>query len=100
MKTVREKVTFFISGCLYIVFNLRLAPTFMETIVATGWQILQTAPFIIGVTWVVVSFFQYMANGEKMPWDRRVRIFFALGIMAGLFFAIYEYAGVTGTAAQ
>lgn len=94
MKTGREKFTFCLSGFLYFLFNLRLASTFQESVTATLWQLLQTIPYVAGVTWVVISFFQYMANGKKMPWDRRLRLFFAIGIMAGLIYAIYEYAGV------
>ncbi len=97
MKNIKEKITFYLSGLLYLLFNLRLASTPLESFKATLWQIAQTAPFIIGVTWVVVAFLQYMANGQKMPWDRRIRLFFAIGIMAGLFYAIYEYAGVGTT---
>jgi len=95
MKNVKERITFYFSGLLYAVFNLRIASNLEETIKATIWQFLQTAPFVIGVTWLFVAFFQYMANGEKMPWDRRLRLFFAIGIIVGLFYAIYEYAGVT-----
>ncbi len=95
MGNFKEKVTFYLSGLLYLLFNVRLASTPLESVKATIWQIVQTAPFIIGVTWMIVLFMQYMANGQKMPWDRRVRLFFALGIMAGLIYGIYEYAGVT-----
>lgn len=94
MKNYKEKISFYLSGLLYFLFNLRLAPSLAGTIKATLWQILQTAPFIIGITWIIVAFLQYMANGKKMPWERRIRIFFALGIMAGLLYGIYEYAGV------
>ncbi len=97
MKNIKEKITFYLSGLLYLLFNLRLAANPLESIKATLWQLAQTAPFIIGVTWVIVAFLQYMANGQKMPWDRRLRLFFAIGIMAGLFYAIYEYAGVGPT---
>ncbi len=99
MQSVKEKVTFFISGLLYLLFNLRLTTTLSESAMETMWQILRTAPYVAGVTWVFISFLQYMADGEKMPWDRRMRLFFALGIMVGLFIAIYEYAGV-GTSMQ
>lgn len=95
MKNFKETITFYLSALLYFVFNLRIASTPVETLKATLWQLAQTAPFIIGITWVIVSFLQYMANGKKMPWDRRLRLFFAIGIMAGLFYGIYEYAGVT-----
>jgi hypothetical protein len=43
---------------------------------------------------VIIALLQYMADGEKLPWDRRLRLFFALGIMAGLVYGIYEYAGL------
>lgn len=95
MSSVKEKFTLYLSGILYFVFNLRLASSLLESVKATLWQLLQTAPFIIAVTWMIVVFLQYMANGKKMPWERRIRMFFALGIMAGLIYAIYEYAGVT-----
>ncbi len=93
MNNLREKVTFILSGLLYLLFNLRLGATPVDSFKATGMQLLQTVPFIAGITWLVVAFIQYMANGQKMPWDRRVRLFFAIGIMAGLFYGIYEYAG-------
>jgi hypothetical protein len=93
MKNIREKVSFYASATVYLLFNLRLSTGFQESLIATLWQILETAPYVAGFTWVLISFLQYMANGEKMPWDRRLRLFFAIGIMAGLFFAIYEYTG-------
>lgn len=84
----------FLSALLYLVFNLRLGVDGAATIKATLWQILQTAPYVAGVTYVIIALLQYMANGDKLPWDRRLRLFFAVGILAGLLFGIYEYAGV------
>ena len=95
MKNIREKITFYLSGCLYLLFNIRVYNTPLESLKATLWQLLQTMPFIVGITWMIIVFLQYMANGQKMPWDRRVRLFFAIGIMAALLYGIYEYAGVT-----
>jgi NADH:ubiquinone oxidoreductase subunit 3 (subunit A) len=94
MKNIREKVTFYLSALLYLVFNLRIGADFPKTAVATGWQILQTAPFIAGFTYLIISILQYMGDGSKLPWDRRLRLFFAIGIIAGLVFGIWEYAGV------
>lgn len=93
MSELKEKFTFYVSAILYLLFNLRLGGDAMATVKATGMQILQTAPFVAGFTIFIVSFLQYAASGKKMPWDRRLRLFFALGIMSGLLFAIYEYAG-------
>jgi hypothetical protein len=94
MVNIQGKVSFFLSAVLYLVFNLRLGVDGAATIKATLWQILQTAPYVAGVTYVIIALLQYMANGDKLPWDRRLRLFFAVGILAGLLFGIYEYAGV------
>jgi hypothetical protein len=86
----------YLSAALYLLFNLRLGADNQATLTATLWQIIQTAPYVAGIAYVIIALLQYMAGGEKIPWDRRLRLFFAIGILAGLFFAIYEYAG-TGT---
>ncbi len=62
---------------------------------ATAWQIVQTAPYVAGFTYLLIAVVQYMTGGEKIQWNMRVRMFLALGILAGLLFGIYEYAGVT-----
>ena len=94
MQSVKEKITFYLSGLLYLVFNLRMGADAAATVKSTLWQILQTAPYVAGITYVIIALLQYMAGGEKVPWDRRLRLFFALGILAGLVYGIYEYAGV------
>ncbi len=93
---LRNRITLFLSALLYLLFNLRLAGDSISSIKATGWQLLTTAPYVAGGTLVIVSFLQYMTDGEKLPWDRRLRIFFGLGIFAALLMAIYEYGGVAG----
>lgn len=93
MQSIKGKVSFYLSAVVYLLFNLRLGADVSTTLKATGWQILQTAPYVAGFTYVIIALLQYMADGEKLPWDRRLRLFFALGIMAGLFYGIYEYAG-------
>lgn len=100
MSDIRSKVTFTASAVLYLLFNLRVGADLQSTLVATGWQILSTAPYVAGLTYVIIALLQYMAGNEKLPWDRRLRLFFALGIMAGLLFGIYEYAGVDISAGQ
>ncbi len=93
MHGLKNTVTFYLSAAVYLLFNLRLGSDLPTTLQSTAWQIAQTAPFVIGGTYVIIALLQYMAGGEKVPWDRRLRLFFAIGIMAGLVFAIYEYAG-------
>lgn len=97
MQDLRNKVTFTLSGLLYFVFNLRVGVDVLATLKATLWQIAQTAPYVAGLTYFIIALLQYMAGGDKVPWDRRLRLFFAIGIIAGLLFSIYEYAGVDVT---
>ncbi len=94
MQSIREKITFISSAILYLLFNLKIAASWQQSMMATLLQVGKTAPVNIGLTWVIVAFMQYIANGKKMPWERRVRIFFAVGIISGLLYAIYEYTGV------
>lgn len=94
MKTTKEIITFYLTAAAYILFNLRLADTLMNSLGATISQILLTAPFVIGITCVIVGIVQYMAEGEKVPWISRLRLFFTIGIFAGLVYAIYDYTSV------
>ena len=93
MQDIKEKIRFSASAVLYLLFNLRIGSDLSTTVTATGWQILQTAPYVAGLTYLIVSVLQYMGDGSKLPWDRRLRLFFAIGIMAGLILAIWEYGG-------
>lgn len=93
MIAIERKLTFYTSAVLYLLFNLRLGPDAFSTLKSTFWQIAQTAPYVAGVTYVFIAFLQYMADGNKVPWDRRFRLFFAIGILAGLIYGIYEYTG-------
>lgn len=89
-----KSVSFYVTALGYILFNLRLASDPLSSLLATGKQILTTAPYVIGITYVAVAVVQYMAQGERVPWPQRIRLFFTLGIFAGLVYAIYEYTGV------
>lgn len=86
-------LSFYVTAAVYVLFNLRLASDPLSSILATGKQILLTAPYVIGITYVVVGVTQYMAKGEKVPWPQRFRLFFTIGIFAGLVYGIYDYTG-------
>jgi len=86
-------LSFCVTGAVYVLFNLRLAADPLTSVLSTAKQILLTAPYVIGITFVVISFIQYMAQGKKVPWLQRFRLFFSIGIFAGLVYAIYDYTG-------
>jgi hypothetical protein len=95
MQSVKERVRFTLSALLYFLFNLRIDSTLAATLEATGLQLLYTVPFVAGFTYLIISVLQYMGDGTKLPWDRRLRLFFAVGIIAGLILGIWEYGGVS-----
>lgn len=97
MQGVKEKVSFYLTAAVYLLFNLRPAADLAVTVQSTLWQILQTAPYVAGITWFIIAVLQYMSDGEKVPWERRFRLFFTIGIFAGLVYAIIEYTA-KGTA--
>lgn len=86
-------VSFYVVAAVYVIFNLRLASDPFGSVLATAKQILMTSPYVIGITFVVVSVIQYAAGGEKVPWISRLRLFFTIGIFAGLVYGIYDYTG-------
>ncbi len=93
MENIREKISFYLTVAGYMLFNLRPAANLAETVQYTLWQCLQTVPYAAGITWFIVAVLQYMSDGEKVPWDRRFRLFFTIGIFVGLVYAIIEYTG-------
>ena len=75
----------------YLLFNFRYAPdSLVASIKATLMQILTTAPYVAGLTILLVSVINKMA-GDRLPWDRIIRIYCTIGIFIGLFFAMSEY---------
>ena len=94
MSAIQGKFSFYLSAFIYFLFNLRIGNNLQDTMIATLWQLLQTAPFVAGLTYLIISVLQYMGDGSKISWDRRLRLFFAIGIMAGLIYGIWEYGGV------
>jgi len=76
---------------VYLFFNFRYAPgSWIASIKATSMQLMTTAPYVAGLTILLVSVMQKM-SGERLPWDRIVRIYCTLGILIGFFFALSEF---------
>ena len=91
MSAIKKNVSLSLVICAYLLFNLRFTPESLAvTVKSTLVQILMTAPFVVGLTILVVSFMQ-RSTGERLPWDRIVRIYCTLGIIIGFFYALNEY---------
>ena len=91
MKTLREKISFILTALAYLVFHIRTGPSTGSIVAGTVEQLLRTAPYCIGFTWVLVAIIRYMHKGKWPPWDRIVRIFFTIGILFAFYFALYEH---------
>lgn len=91
MQTLREKITFILTALAYLVFHIRTGPTLGSIIAGTVEQLLTTAPYCIGFTFVLVAIIRYMHDGKRPAWDRIARIYFTIGILFAFYFALYEY---------
>lgn len=80
-------------GGVYLLCSLRYFPgNVWKTAVETALQLVTIAPLPGGATLVLVNFLQRSA-GQKMPWDRMVRIYLTLGLMIEILIGAYVYLG-------
>lgn len=94
-ETPRQGVlTLFFAGLGYVIFHLRLGQSLTATVLHTLAQMLLTAPYTIGFTFILISVYRRISGQQQRPpWTRVLRIFFAVGICFAFFFALYEYGG-------
>jgi hypothetical protein len=93
MKEIKSYISLLVLTGVYLLCSLRYFPgNWMKTVVESVLQIVTIAPLPGGATLVLVSFLQRSA-GEKMPWDRMVRIYLTLGVMVEILFGVHDYLG-------
>lgn len=92
MSTIREKITLILTALAYLLFHLRLGPDAGAIVSGTTYQVLLTAPYALGFTYIVAVVFRRLSGRGWLPWDRLLRVFFTVGILFAFFFALYEYA--------
>jgi hypothetical protein len=91
MHKFKENISLLLVILVYLLFNLRYTPeSLSDSFKSTLIQLLTTAPFVVGLTILVVSFMQ-RSTGERLPWDRIIRIYCTLGIIIGFFYGLNEY---------
>ena len=91
---MRESLTLFLSIMVYLLCNLRLTTTPMASLKATAWWLVYTAPFYAGIALIIIIFLQAMAGGKKLPWSRRLRVFLAVGMIAGFVMSVWANMGL------
>jgi len=89
--STKEKVSLFLLILVYMLVTVRYFPNRpMDTLAATVSHLLESVPYIIAVTIVVVSVMQKVV-GEKLPKNRIARIYLTFGLIAEFFFGMYHY---------
>ena len=92
MGLIRDKITFVLTALAYLLFHLRLGADALEIVSGTLRQMLMTAPYALGMTYITAVVFRRLSGKGWLPWDRLCRVFFTVGILFAFFFALYEYA--------
>ena len=87
-------MTLILSIVVYLLCNLRLTTTPAASLKATAWWLTCTAPFYAGISLVIIVFLQTMAGGRKLPWERRLRVFLAVGMIAGFVMSVWANMGL------
>jgi len=89
MHTLREKITFMLTALAYVLFHLGKAPDSGSILVGTTMALLNTLPYELGLSYMIVVFIRRTSGGKWPPWDRILRIFFTVGIVFGLIYSLY-----------
>ncbi len=77
---------------VYVLFHLRLGTDLRSTCNGTLYQVMLTAPYALGFTYITAIVFKRLSGTATLPWNRLVRIYCTIGILFAFFFALYEYA--------
>ena len=89
--STKEKTTLFLLILVYLLVCVRYFPNRpMDTFSATMSHLLDSVPYIIAMTILVVSVIQKVI-GQKLPKDRIVRIYLTFGLIAEFLLGIYNY---------
>ena len=91
---MKEKLMLILSIMVYLLCHLRLTTTAMASLKATAWWLACTAPFYAGISLIMIVFLQTMAGGKKLPWDRRLRVFLAVGMISGFIMSVWANMGL------
>jgi hypothetical protein len=93
MKEVNKYISLLVLAGVYLLCSLRYFPgNWLKTVVESVLQIITIAPLPGGATLVLVGFLQRSA-GDKMPWDRMVRIYLTIGVVVEVLFGVHDYLG-------
>ncbi|MEW6518525.1 MAG: inner-membrane translocator [Thermodesulfobacteriota bacterium] len=89
--STKEKISLFLLIVVYLLVCIRYFPGRpLETLTATMSHLLESVPYIIALTVLVVSVMQKVV-GQRLPKNRIARIYLTFGLIAEFFFGMYHY---------
>jgi len=91
MKKIREYLTLIFWVVVYLLCSYRyLEGRLFNSLVASLVHILSVAPFVIGLTIIIVVFLRN-TSGERLPLDRTIRVYLTIGIITEFFYGLHDY---------
>lgn len=95
MQSVKEKGSLVVLVLVYLLMSLRYFPgNLLKTGVETLIEVFTVAPLAGGATLLLVTFLQ-RTSGEKVPWDRSLRLYLTVALMCEFVFGLYHYLSVS-----
>ncbi len=87
----KEILYLILLSVIYLFCILRYFPDQpMNSLRATGVHLLNVSPYVIGLTIVITSMLNKI-SGERLAWDRVIRIYLTLGLIVEFFYGLYNY---------
>lgn len=85
---LKGQISFALTGIFYLLFNVSIDPERMSvSLTGTLFHLLGTAPLVAAITFALVVFLNRLA-GERLPWNRIIRIYFTIGIIVGFLYGL------------
>jgi hypothetical protein len=98
--STKEKISLFLLVVVYLLVTVRYFPNRpMQTLSATMSHLLESVPYIIAVTILVVSVMQKVV-GEKLPRNRIARIYLTFGLIVEFFCGLHNHFSLSQSGAD
>jgi hypothetical protein len=86
-----KNITLIFLGIIYLLCTFRVGNSIVETLKATAPQFVMVSFISLVVALLIISIAQLSGDKNKVPWFRRIQLFFAIGILIGFGTGLVEY---------
>lgn len=86
-----KNLTLFSLAIIYLLCTFRVGNDIVGTLKATAPQFVMVSFISLVVSLLIISIVQLSGDKNKVPWSRRIQLFFAIGILIGFGSGLVEY---------